>query len=64
MDLPAARMNTSGAMSHMPMVQPTDQACTSPPGARGQDRMPRRPSCVRLPEFSVSQALATGALDA
>ena len=37
MDLRAARMNTRGAISHMPMVQPTKQPCTSPPGSRGQD---------------------------
>ena len=40
MDLPAERMNTTDTMPHMPMVQPTEQPCTSPSGSRGQDYMP------------------------
>ena len=62
--LPAATMNTKGAMSHMHIVRPTEQLRSSPPGSRGSEHMPLYPSCVRLLECSVSQAMATGALEA
>ena len=59
-----ASAKRKGDMSDMPSVQPTEQPRTSPPGYRGSGHMPRHPSCERLPECSVSQALATGALEA
>ena len=64
MRLPAATMNTKGAISHMHNAQPTEQLRTSPPGSRGSEHMPLYPSCVRLLECSVSRAMATGALEA
>ena len=63
-DPPAAAMNTKGDMSHMSIVQPTKQLRTSPPGSRVAEHMPLYPSCVRLPEGSVSRVMATGALEA
>ena len=46
------------------LVQPTEHPRTSPPASRVSDDMPLYPSCVCLPECSVSLAMATGALDA
>ena len=46
----------------MPSMQPTEQICTSPPGSTGSEHVPLYPSCVRLPESSVSRANATGVL--
>ena len=51
-------------MSDMPSQQPTEQPRTSPPGSSVAQHMPRRLSCVCLPECSVSRAMATGALEA
>ena len=51
-------------ISGMPSMQPTQHPRTSPPGLRVSEHMPRRPSCVCLPEFSFSRANATGALEA
>ena len=64
MFLPAAVINTKGGMSDMPIVQATDQPRTPPPGSRESEQMPRDPSCRCLPECSVSQAMATGAVEA
>ena len=62
--LPAATMNTKGAMSHMHIVRPTEQLRSSPPGSRGSEHMPLYPSCVCLPGCSVSRAMASSALEA
>ena len=64
MYLLAATINTNGDISGMPSMQPTQHPRTSPPGLRVSEHMPRRPSCVCLPEFSFSRANATGALEA
>ena len=64
MYLIAATINTKGGISGMPSMQPTEQICTSPPGLRVSEHMPRRPSCVCVPKRSVSRAIATGALEA
>ena len=64
MYLLAATINAKGDISGMPSMQPTAQICTSPPGLRVSEHMPRRHSCVCLPECSVSRAMATGALEA
>ena len=61
---PASWKHTNGDMSDMPSQQPTEQPRTSPPRWRVSEHMPRRPSCVCLPECSVSRAMATGALEA
>ena len=60
----AAAINTNGDISGMPSMQPTQHPRTSPPGLRVSEHVPRRPSCVCLPEFSFSRANATGALEA
>ena len=62
MYLLAATINTKGYISGMPNIQPTEQICTSPPGSTGSEHVPLYPSCVRLPESSVSRANATGVL--
>ena len=64
MYLPAATINTEGAMSHMFTMEPTEELSTSPPGSMGSEHMPLYPSCVCLPECSVSREMATGALEA
>ena len=64
MYLLAATINTKCGISGMPSMQPTEQMCTSPPGLRVSEHMPRRPSCVCLPECFFSRANATGALEA
>ena len=51
-------------MSDMPIVQPTEDPRTSPPGSRGSEHMPLYISCVHLPECSVSRTTAAGALEA
>ena len=61
--LSAATINTKGVISHMPMMQPTEELSTSPPGSTRSEHMPLYPSCVCLPECSLSQAMATGALE-
>ena len=61
---PASWMHTKGDMSDMPSMQPTEQPRTSPRGWSWSEHMPRRPSCVCLPECSVSRVMATGALEA
>ena len=58
----AATINTKSDISGVPSMQPTEQICTSPPGSAGSEHMPPHPSCVRLPESSVSRANATGVL--
>ena len=60
--LVAAAINTNGDTSDMPSMQPTEHPCTSPPGLRVSEHMPRRPSCVCLPKFSFSRTNATGCL--
>ena len=60
----AAAINTNCNISGMPSLQPTEHPRTSPPGLRVSEHMPRRPSCVCLPECSFSRANATGALKA
>ena len=64
MYLVAAAINTNGDRSDMPIMQPTEHPRTSPQGLRVSEHMPRRPSCVCLPECSFSRATATGALEA
>ena len=64
MDPPAARMKTKSAVSDMPTISPTEHPRTSPPGSRVSEHMPLYISCVCLPECSVSQAMATSALEA
>ena len=64
MHLVAAAINTNGDTSDMPSMQPTGHPRTSPPGLRVSEHVPRRFSCVCLPEFSFSRANATGALEA
>ena len=64
MNLPAARMNTESAVSDMPTISPTEHPRNSPPGSRVSEHMPLYPSCVWLPEYSVSQAMVTDALEA
>ena len=64
MYLLAAAIKTDVDISGMPSMQPTEPLRTSPPGLRVSEHMPRRPSCVCLPECSFSQANATGALEA
>ena len=61
---PASWKHTKADMSDVPSPQPTENRRTSPPRSRVSEHMPRRPSCICLPEFSVSRAIATGALDA
>ena len=64
MYLVAAAINTNGDISGMPSMQSTQHQRTSPPGLRVSEHMHRRPSRVCLPEFSVSRANATGAVEA
>ena len=64
MYLLAATINTKGDICGMPSMQPTEHLRTSPPGSTGSEHMPLYPSCIRLPESSVSRANATGALEA
>ena len=64
MSLLAAAINTEGDISGMPSVQPTEHPRTFPPGSRESEHMPLYPSCVHLPDWAVSQAVATGALEA
>ena len=56
-----AAINTNGDISGTPSMQPTQHPRTSPPGLRVSEHMPRRPSCVCLPEYIFSQTVATGA---
>ena len=64
MYLPVAMIHTKGAMSHMPLVQPTEELSTSPPGSTGSEHMPLYRSCAcLLPECSVSHTMATCALE-
>ena len=53
-------MKTKGDMSDKAIVQPTEQPRISPSGSRGPQHMRRHPSCVCLPECSVSRAMTTG----
>ena len=55
--------HTKGDTSDMAITQPTEHPRTSPPGSRVSEHMPLCPSCVCLPEWAVSQAIATGALE-
>ena len=48
----------------MPSMQPTEHPRTSPPGSRVSEHMPLYPFCVHLPEWAVSQSIATGTLEA
>ena len=57
-------INTTSDTSDMAIVQFTEPPRTSPPGSTGSEHMPLYPSCVCLPEGSVPQAMATGALEA
>ena len=61
---PASWKHTKADMSYIPSQQPSENRRTSPPRSRVPEHMPRRPSCVCQPEFSVSRAIATGALEA
>ena len=63
MFLPAATINTKYT-SDMAIVQPTEHPRTSPPGSRVSEHMPLYPFCVHLPEWAVSQSIATGTLEA
>ena len=60
----AAPINTEGDISGMPSMQPTEHPRTSPPGSRVPEHMPLYPSGVHITEWAVSQAIATGALEA
>ena len=60
----ASWTHTTGDISGMPSMQPTEHPRTSPPGSRVSEHIPLYPSCVHLPEWAVSQAIATGALEA
>ena len=64
MHLLGAAIDAKGYVSGMPGMQPTQHPRTSPQGSTGAEHMPRRPSCVCLPESSASRANATGALGA
>ena len=64
MYLIAAAINTEGDISGMPSMQPTEHPRTSPPGSRVSEHMPLYPFCVHLPEWAVSQSIATGTLEA
>ena len=64
MYLLAAAINANGDISGMPSMQPTEHPRTSLTGSRVSEHMPLYPSCVHLPEWAVSQAIATGALEA
>ena len=64
MYLLAAATNTEGDISGMPSMQPAEHPRTSPPGSRVSEHMPLYPSCVHLLEWAISQAIATGALEA
>ena len=61
---PASWKHTKADTSDIPSQQPTENRRTSPPRSMVSEHMPRRPSCVCLPEFSFSRANATGALEA
>ena len=61
---PGSWTHTKGDPSDMAIVQPAEHPRTSPPGSRVSEHMPLYPLCVRLPECSDSQAMATGALEA
>ena len=61
---PASWKHTKADMSDMVSQQPTEQPRSSPPRSRVSEHVPRRPSCVCLPECSVSRVMATGALEA
>ena len=56
---PASWTHTKGDTSDMPSMQPTEHSRTSPPGSTGSEYMPRHPSCVCLPECSVSREMTT-----
>ena len=64
MCLLGATISTKGHASVTPSMQPTEHPRTSPPESTGAEHMPRYPSCVFLPESSVSRANATGAVEA
>ena len=64
MYLLAAAINTEGGISGVSSMQPTEHPRTSPPGSRVSKHTPLYRSCVHLPEWAVSQAIATGALEA
>ena len=61
---PAIWKHTKANISDIPSQQPTENRRTFAPRSRVSEHMPRRPSCVCLPELSVSRAMATGALEA
>ena len=64
MYLLAAATNTEGDISGMPSMHPTEHPRTSPPGSWVSEHISLYLSCVHLPEWAVSQAIATGALEA
>ena len=55
-------IHTKGDTPDMPSRQPTEHPRASPPRSTGPECTPLYPSCVHLPESSVSRANATGAL--
>ena len=61
---PASWKHTKADTSDIPSQQPTENRRTSPPRSMVSEHMPRRPSCVCLPECAVSRAMATGAPEA
>ena len=61
---PASCTHTNADMSDMPSQPPTEHPRTCSPRSKVSEHMPRRSSCVCLPESSVSGAMVTGALEA
>ena len=61
---PTSWTHTKGDTSEIAIVQPAKHSRTSPPGSRVSEHMPLYPSCVCLLQWAVSQAMATGALEA
>ena len=50
MYLPGATINAKRDMSDIPRMQTIENRCTSQPGSRVSEHIPRRPPCVCLPE--------------
>ena len=59
-----AAINTESDISGIPSMHSTEHSRTSRPGSRVSEQLPLYPSCVHLPEWAVSQAIATGVLEA
>ena len=60
---PARCVRTKGDASDMAIAQPTRRPHPSPPGSTTSERMRPYPPCVFLPDYSVSQATVTAALE-